>query len=91
MSIFLEFYVTYEREIAILLQLVLILIAVTALILAIGISKKLRKIIKEINTYLNCIMEAEQEEQKQQEISKKRAIQEKQNQIITEVLEEIFP
>ena len=91
MSIFLEFYVTYEREIAILLQLVLILIAVTALILAIGISKKLRKIIKEINTYLNCIMEAEQDEQKQQEISKKRAIQERQNQIITEVLEEIFP
>ena len=91
MSIFLEFYVTYEREIAILLQLVLILIAVTALILAIGITKKLRKIIKEINTYLNCIMEAEQEEQKQQEISKKRAIQERQNQIITEVLEEIFP
>lgn len=91
MSIFLEFYVTYEREIAILLQLVLILIAVTVLIVAIGISKKLRKIIKEINTYLNCIMEAEQEEQKQQEISKKRAIQERQNQIITEVLEEIFP
>lgn len=91
MGIFLEFYVTYEREIAILLQLILILIADTALIVAIGISKKLRKIIKEINTYLNCIMEAEQEEQKQQEISKKRAIQEKQNQIITEVLEEIFP
>ena len=91
MGIFLEFYVTYEREIAIILKQILILIAVTALIVAIGISKKLRKIIKEINTYLNCIMEAEQEEQKQQEISKKRAIQEKQNQIITEVLEEIFP
>ena len=53
MGIFLEFYVTYEREIAILLQLILILIAVTALIVAIGISKKLRKIIKEINN-LTC-------------------------------------
>ena len=91
MDIFLKYYVTYEREIAIIFQLTVLLIAVMVLIVTIGIKRKMKKILKEISTYLKCIIEDEEKEQKEYEKSQKKVINDRQNQIITEVLEEIFP
>ena len=91
MDIFIKYYVTYEREIAIIFQLTVLLIAVMVLIVTIGIKRKMKKILKEISTYLKCIIEDEEKEQKEYEKSQKKVINDRQNQIITEVLEEIFP
>ncbi len=86
-----ELYITYESEIATTLQSILIILAIAILIIAISIRKKLKKIIKQVNAYLNTIIEDEEEELQKKEIMKKRAIQDEQSQLISKVLEEIFP
>ena len=86
-----ELYITYESEIATTLQSILIILAIAILIIAISIRKKLKKIIKQVNAYLNTIIEDEEEELQKKEIMEKRAIQDEQSQLISKVLEEIFP
>lgn len=86
-----ELYITYESEIATTLQSILIILAIAILIIAISIRKKLKKIIKQVNVYLNTIIEDEEEELQKKEVMKKRAIQDEQSQLISKVLEEIFP
>lgn len=86
-----ELYITYESEIATTLQSILIILAIAILIIAISIRKKLKKIIKQVNAYLNTIIEDEEEELQKKEIMKKRAIQDEQSKLISKVLEEIFP
>lgn len=86
-----ELYITYESEIATTLQSILIILAIAILIIAISIRKKLKKIIKQVNAYLNTIIEDEEEELQKKEIMKKRTIQDEQSQLISKVLEEIFP
>ncbi len=86
-----ELYITYESEIATTLQSILIILAIAILIIAISIRKKLKKIIKQVNAYLNTIIEDEEEELQKKEVMKKRAIQDEQSQLISKVLEEIFP
>ena len=86
-----ELYITYESEIATTLQSILIILAIAILIIAISIRKKLKKIIKQVNVYLNTIIEDEEEELQKKEVMKKRAIQDEQSKLISKVLEEIFP
>ena len=86
-----ELYITYESEIATTLQSILIILAIAILIIAISIRKKLKKIIKQVNAYLNTIIEDEEEELQKKEIMKKRAIQDEQSKLISKFLEEIFP
>ena len=86
-----ELYITYESEIATTLQSILIILAIAILIIAISIRKKLKKIIKHVTAYLNTIIEDEEEELQKKEVMKKRAIQDEQSQLISKVLEEIFP
>ena len=86
-----ELYITDESEIATTLQSILIILAIAILIIAISIRKKLKKIIKQVNAYLNTIIEDEEEELQKKEVMKKRAIQDEQSQLISKVLEEIFP
>lgn len=86
-----ELYITYESEIATTLQSILIILAIAILIIAISIRKKLKKIIKQVNAYLNTIIEDEEEELQKKEVMKKRAIQDEQSKLISKVLEEIFP
>ena len=67
-----ELYITYESEIATTLQSILIILAIAILIIAISIRKKLKKIIKQVNAYLNTIIEDEEEELQKKEIMKKK-------------------
>lgn len=95
MSIFLELIFTYEREIAICALIVLGMLMITNLIITLGIGKKLRKITKDVDNYISSVIESEeinqQAEIQRAEQKKRQAIEEEQTQLISKVLEEIFP
>ena len=84
MEIVLDLLITYGRYVEWAAGIVLLVITVLTLRNTIRMNRKLAHITDEVNNYINAVTKSEEELERQEK-------RQKENQIISAVLEEIFP